>query len=77
MSSRHSRSVSATSLLSDVFTNLGYAHGKAATAIISVFTVKGPQAEILQRIGQAYRGDDPSDELLVGLGVEGRDSAAR
>lgn len=55
MSSRHSRSVSATSLLSDVFTNLGYAHGKAATAIISVFTVKGPQADILQRIGQVYR----------------------
>jgi E3 ubiquitin-protein ligase HUWE1 len=47
--------LSHVSLLSDVFTNLGYAHGKAATAILSVFTVKGPQAEILQRIGQVYR----------------------
>ncbi|GAA5986703.1 hypothetical protein JCM10908_003863 [Rhodotorula pacifica] len=47
--------LSHVSLLSDVFTNLSYARGKAATVIISVFTVKGPQSEILQRTGQVYR----------------------
>lgn len=43
------------SLLSDVFTNLSYAHGKSATAILQVFTVKGSQGEILERIGRVYR----------------------
>ncbi|GAA5889291.1 hypothetical protein JCM6882_000697 [Rhodosporidiobolus microsporus] len=41
-------------LLSDVFINLTYAHGKAATGILGVF-VKPDQAEILEKIGQVYR----------------------
>ncbi|GAA5942817.1 hypothetical protein JCM10213_002959 [Rhodosporidiobolus nylandii] len=41
-------------LLSDVFINLTYAHGKAATAILSVFTAPGME-NILEKIGQVYR----------------------
>ncbi|GAA6048825.1 hypothetical protein JCM3770_003640 [Rhodotorula araucariae] len=45
------------SLLSDVFINLTYAHGKAATTILGVFTAPAPpeQQEILERIGRVYR----------------------
>ncbi|GAA6031536.1 hypothetical protein JCM8097_006506 [Rhodosporidiobolus ruineniae] len=46
--------LSLLSLLSDVFINLTYAHGKAATAIISTF-VQPEQAEILERVGRVYR----------------------
>ncbi|BGP42101.1 E3 ubiquitin-protein ligase tom1 [Rhodotorula kratochvilovae] len=45
------------SLLSDVFVNLTYAHGKAATAILGVFTAPAApeQQEVLERIGRVYR----------------------
>ncbi|GAA6015032.1 hypothetical protein JCM10207_008710 [Rhodosporidiobolus poonsookiae] len=41
-------------LLSDVFINLTYAHGKAATAILGTFTQR-EHAHILERIGRVYR----------------------
>ncbi|GAA5969495.1 hypothetical protein JCM11641_008133 [Rhodosporidiobolus odoratus] len=41
-------------LLSDVFINLTYAHGKSATAIIKVFTTP-EQTAILEKIGHVYR----------------------
>ncbi|GAA5823738.1 hypothetical protein JCM11251_003273 [Rhodosporidiobolus azoricus] len=41
-------------LLSDVFINLTYAHGKAATAILSSFT-KPEHADLLEKIGRVYR----------------------
>lgn len=45
------------SLLSDVYINLTYVHGKAATAILSVFAPPAPlaQQEIVERIGRVYR----------------------
>ncbi|KPV73687.1 uncharacterized protein RHOBADRAFT_16819 [Rhodotorula graminis WP1] len=45
------------SLLSDVYINLTYVHGKAATAILSVFAPPAPvvQQELLERIGRVYR----------------------
>jgi E3 ubiquitin-protein ligase HUWE1 len=41
-------------LLSDVFINLTYAHGKAATAILTVFT-ESQHTQILEKIGAVYR----------------------
>ncbi|GAA5961735.1 hypothetical protein JCM21900_000844 [Sporobolomyces salmonicolor] len=41
-------------LLSDVYINLTYAHGKVATSILQVWTTPG-QSHILERIGQVYR----------------------
>ncbi|GAA6003447.1 E3 ubiquitin-protein ligase TOM1 [Rhodotorula paludigena] len=45
------------SLLSDIFINLTYVHGKAATAVLGVFGSQAPreQQDLLEKIGAVYR----------------------